>query len=356
MIQKGFLALESGSLYPGFWHGGAERAGEVVFNTSHSGYEEMATDPSYYGQILVTTAPMQGNYGVDRAVWESRKIWIDGFICLEMQKSELDKSWLQLLLDHQVPVLSEVDTRALVMELRSHGTPWGAIVKTDDPNEARSVSQKLIAKRKSQDSDWVFAVTRERAEDVKGENPSGPKVAVLDFGVKENTLRELKSRCSWIRIFPSRTKAQEIKEFNPDGIVLSNGPGDPAQVQVAVNTVRELLNYRFMFGICMGHQILSLALGGKTYRLKYGHRGANHPISDRLTNKVYMTTQNHGFCVEPNSLPAGVQVTHVNLNDNTVSGILCAEKKCMSVQFHPESHPGPHDAQNLFDYFMGQLR
>lgn len=354
---KGFLVLDSGEIFSGLWHGehtadSAGRAGEVVFNTAHSGYEEMATDPSYFSQILVMTAPQQGNYGEDDVVWESERIWIDGFICLEIQNTRRENSWLRKLAKAGVPVLSEVDTRRLVLKLRDQGTTWGAIVKADDEAKARALAKDLINKKKEIPNDWVYAVSAMSAREIDGLKPDGPRIAVLDYGCKKNSLRELRGRASKIKIFPSRATAADIKAFQPHGILLSNGPGDPAQVERAVDTLKELIGYRQIFGICMGHQILAQALGAKTYKLKFGHRGGNHPIKDMLLNRIYMTSQNHGYAVDEKSLPEGVKVTHINLNDNTVSGIADPQRKIMSVQFHPESRPGPHDSTELFDHFV----
>lgn len=355
MNTSGFLVLESGETFSGRWHGGEDRAGEIVFNTGHSGYEEMATDPSYYSQILVLTAPQQGNYGEDNLIWESERIWIDGFVCLELQESERDRAWEKKLVKEGVPVFSEVDTRRLVLRLRDQGTPWGALVKASRVEEAKARAKTLIAKRKAGSVDWVHEVSIASAREIEGLKKDGPRVAVLDYGCKKNTIRELRSRCSKVGIFPSRASVQEIKAFQPHGILLSNGPGDPASVEKAAETVRGLIGWRFIFGICMGHQILALALGGRTYRLKFGHRGSNHPIQDKLLNKIYVTSQNHGYNVDLESLPPGLTVSHVNLNDGTVAGICDLGRKVMSVQFHPESHPGPHDATGLFDFFLRQL-
>lgn len=350
--------LESGEVFSGLWQNDArlERAGEVVFNTSHSGYEEMATDPSYYGQILVLTAPQQGNYGEDDAWWESRRIWIEGFVCVEMQNSAREQTWKRKLDKYGVPILSDVDTRRLTLKLREHGTMWGAMVVADSVDAAKVRARELIQKKRQEDADWVWVTSRREVETIKGDNPQGPRIAALDLGCKENSLRELKKRCREIRVFPSRTPAAAIREYNPDGIFLSNGPGDPAAVAQAPETVRELVGWKPIFGICMGHQILGRALGGETYKLKFGHRGSNHPIKDSLLNKIYMTSQNHGYAVKLESLPETVRVTHVNLNDNTVAGIYDSSRKAMSVQFHPESHPGPHEASELFDFFIGQTQ
>jgi carbamoyl-phosphate synthase small subunit len=348
--------METGEIYAGLWCGGKDRAGEVVFNTSHSGYEEMATDPSYFGQILVLTAPQQGNYGEDDAWWESKKIWIEGFICVEMQNTGRESSWRDKLDRFGVPILADVNTRKLVLQLRDKGTQWGALIQADTAEQAAAKAPQLIAAKKEMDLDWAHVVSVKKPELRPGQNKRGPKIAVLDFGCKENTLRELVARCSEVCLFPSRTKPEEIRKYNPGGVLLSNGPGDPMDVDVAAETVRDLLGWRFIFGICMGHQILGRAMGAKTYKLKFGHRGSNHPIKDTLLNKIYMTSQNHGYAVDLQSLPSTVQVTHVNLNDNTVAGIYDSTRKALSVQFHPESHPGPHDAVGLFDFFMRQTQ
>lgn len=354
-MKKGYLVLESGEIYEGRWRGGLPRAGEVVFNTSHSGYEEISTDPSYFGQIMVMTAPMQGNYGVSRDAWESRQMWLEGFISLEVQESARDASWLRQLDTAGIPVLTDLDTRRIVLRLRDLGTPWGALVRADDEDQARRQALSLIQEKKQIDPDWVFAVSRPEIEVLKGELANGPRIAVMDYGTKHNILRELRRRCSEVAIFPSRTPEGVVRDWNPSGLLLSNGPGNPAAVKEAVATVRALLGWKPVFGICMGNQILSLALGAKTYRLKFGHRGGNHPVQDALLNEIYVTSQNHGYAVDENSLPSDVRVTHWNLNDQTVEGIECSTKTCFGVQYHPESHPGPHEARKLFDYFLNGI-
>ncbi len=354
--MKGFLVLETGEVYEGLWKGGSARAGEVVFNTSHSGYEEMATDPSYFSQILVTSAPMQGNYAAQDEVWESQQIHIRGFICLEIQDSKRDSVWLNRLTHKQIPVLTEIDTRSLIFRLRDGGTVWGALVQASDQDAAIHEAKSLIHQAKNKDKDWVNMVTVKEPTPYKGDDISGPRIAVMDFGFKMNILRELQKRSKEICVFPSRTKAEDIEAWNPDGIMLTNGPGDPSEVLFAKDTVKNLLGKYPIFGICMGHQILSLALGFETYPLKFGHRGSNHPIKDQILNKVYVTAQNHGYAVkEKSNLDNGVQITHTNLNDMTVAGLQSKKLNCMSVQFHPESHPGPHDAENLFDYFIKEM-
>lgn len=353
--MKGFLVLETGEIFEGLWHGGNSRAGEVVFNTSHSGYEEIATDPSYFSQIVVMTAPMQGNYSADHKFWESQKIHIEGFICVKIQDSRRDQLWLKTLLNNKVPVVSEIDTRRLVLRLRSGGTPWGALVQAESKEQAQSQALALIIEKKKISKDWVYLTSRSKTEVRHGKLPLGPRVAVLDFGTKENILREIESWTSEIKIFNSRSTVEQILAHKPQALILTNGPGDPSDVQVAPETVRTLLGKIPMLGICMGHQILCLAMGAKTYKLKFGHRGSNHPIQDRLLKKVYVTSQNHGYAVDEKTLPKGVLVTQVNLNDNTVAGVYDESKKCLGIQYHPEACPGPHEARELFQYFFERI-
>lgn len=359
MISQGLLVLESGEVFPGSWCGGEESFGEVVFNTSHAGYEEMATDPSYYSQILVSTAAQMGNYGINSEWWESKKIWIKGFICLEVQCSARERSWIDLLSHHSVPILTGVQTRELVLRLRSGGVCRGAILKHnagESLQELQARGQELMARMDALEPDWTNVVSRNQIEDVVGLISHGPRVAVLDFGCKQNILRELQNRCSAIRVFPGRASAESILQWNPDGILLSNGPGDPMLVESSVETIRKLIGNKFIFGICMGHQLLARAIGAKTFKLKFGHRGGNHPVKDLLNNKIYMTSQNHGYAVDPSSLPAGVLVSHINLNDQTVSGIYDLKRLLLGVQFHPENSPGPREGQLLFDFFIDQVK
>lgn len=354
-----YLVLEDGELFKGAAVGSQlasnaypEKAGEVVFNTAHSGYEEVATDPSYFHQIVVMTAPMQGNYGSTETDWESSKMWIHGFVCLQMQNSKRNSGWLQRIVDNKIPVLTEIDTRTLTIKLRSQGTPWGALVCAETESEAVTRAQKLIVETKKIDMDWVWLASRKEVLIIQGEAVNGPKVAVLDFGAKENILRELKSRCSELRVYPSRTPAEVIEQWNPDALMLTNGPGDPSQVQIAVETTKHFLGKKPIFGICMGHQVLGQALGAKTYKLKFGHRGVNHPIKDTLLNRIYVSSQNHGYAIDEKTLPPDVKITHINLNDNTVAGFYSEKQNCLGIQYHPESHPGPHEAVELFNYFI----
>ncbi len=355
-MKTGFLVLESGEAFEGVLHGDAETVGEVVFNTSNTGYEEIATDPSYHNQMIVMTAAMMGNYGESNEFWESEKIWIKGFICLEIQNTERDASWLNKLINDGCPVLSEVDTRKLTLTLRDQGTVYGCIVKSDTESEAKSKAQDFFANKKPSAGDWTKEASCSTPYTLEGKDKLGLKVALLDFGCKKNILRELQTRCREIKVFPSDTKAAVIKSYEPDAIFLSNGPGDPSFVREGTATVKELVGYKYIYGICMGHQILAQALGGKTFKLKFGHRGANHPIKDYISDKVYMSSQNHGYAVDEKSMPSDTEITHLNLNDNVVSGLKSEKFNCASVQFHPESHPGPHDAVNLFDYFIEQAQ
>jgi carbamoyl-phosphate synthase small subunit len=354
--MKGFLVLENGEIYQGNWQGGKDSAGEVVFNTSHNGYEEIATDFFYFGQIMVMSAPQQGNYGIDKSFWESRQLWIRGFIALEIQRSEANTYWLNRLEDFAIPSIDSFDTRELVLSLRESGTQVGAMVQAEDEAKAREKASPLISQFKEINKDWVYEVSCKTPQKIQGANGTGPKIAVLDYGCKENILRELIKRSRELMIFPSRTSAKEILNWKPDGILLSNGPGDPEAVKEAVETIKELIGQKTIFGICMGHQLLARALGASTFKLKFGHRGANHPVKNIVTGEIFVTSQNHGYAVKDGQFQDNIQVTHTNLNDNTISGIESSELNCFSVQFHPESHPGPRDAEKLFDQFIDWIQ
>ena len=353
---QGFLVLEDGAYFSGQFLGGVERAGEVVFNTSHSGYEEMATDPSYFHQILVMTSVHQGNYGASDLNWESDKIHIQGLVCLDMQQTSRDSFWKDKLTAYRVPVLSGVDTRRLVLYLRERGTVWGAVVHGNKLREAEEKAKRLMTALRSEEKDWPFMVATPEIRKITGEKPRGPRVAIVDFGVKQSIIQQVLQRSSAVCVFPPRTSARNILKWQPDGVLLSNGPGDPMDVQQSVQTVKSLLGKVFVFGICMGHQILALALGGSTYKLKFGHRGGNHPVRDHLSGVISVTSQNHGYAVKSGSLPSSVKITHTNLNDETIEGFFSSQEKCMGIQFHPESSPGPREASVLFDTFIKELK
>jgi carbamoyl-phosphate synthase small subunit len=367
-MKKATLVIEDGTVFEGFSFGReGEAYGEVVFNTSITGYQEILTDPSYNGQIVAMTYPEIGNYGVNPEDVESRKPFLRGFIVKEYWKEP--SNWRsrgslgEYLSDNGVVGIEGVDTRSLTRLIRSKGAQKAVISTTEsDP-------QKLLRKvRASQGIVGIDLVT-----EVSCDNPykwsegtgawrpasdtlSGEKkrfrVVAYDYGLKQNILRKLVDHGCEVTIAPSRTPPHEILSMKPDGIFLSNGPGDPAAVAYAVESVRTLIGKKPIFGICLGHQILGLALGGSTYKLKFGHRGANQPVKNMRTGKVEITSQNHGFAVDADSLGGDVEITHINLNDNTVEGLRHREHPVFSVQYHPEASPGPHDSSYLFKEFI----
>ncbi len=365
MFIPAVLALEDGTAFEGRSFGAeGERAGEVVFNTSMTGYQEVLTDPSYRGQIVAMTYPLIGNYGVNRSDAESRSIWLEGFVVRELSRlpsSHRSQGDLHgYLRDHGVPGIQGIDTRALTKRLRTVGALRGVISTTDlDPG-------RLVAKARAAPPltgrDLVRDVTC--AEPYAwDEGPAPPRarhrVAVLDCGVKYGILRRLRDAGCDVTVLPASTPAGEIAALEPDGLLLSNGPGDPEPVRGVIETVRRLLDEPPggrplpMFGICLGQQILAQVLGGRTYKLKFGHHGGNHPVKDLATGKVAITVQNHGFCVDTDSLKgAEVEITHVNLNDGTLEGLRHRRLPVFSVQYHPEASPGPHDAGYLFGQFV----
>jgi len=363
---KAILLLEDGTVFEGTSFGAKGiMCGEVVFNTSMSGYQEILTDPSYHEQIVTMTYPLIGNYGTNGEDIESRKLFVSGFIVKE--NCDYPSNWRnqQSLSDYlkvnNVVGLEGIDTRKLVKHIRTAGAMRGII----------SSSERSIPKLKKLLEDYPGLVGRDIVKkvtadkpykwnkpviDVLSDKPVKPvkkfKVVAIDFGIKQNILRMLHSHGCDVSVVPANTSAKRILARKPDGVFLSNGPGDPAPVEYGVKTVKELLGKVPIFGICLGHQILSLALGGTTYKLKFGHRGANHPVKNLDTGIIEITSQNHGFCVDIDSLDdKNVEVTHMNLNDNTVEGIRCPKKKAFSVQYHPEASPGPHDSAYLFENF-----
>jgi carbamoyl-phosphate synthase small subunit len=370
--MKATLALENGIWYDGEAAGATgETGGEVVFNTSMTGYQEVLTDPSYAGQIVTMTAPEMGNYGVAADDEESRAPQVAGFIIRD--ESPIASNWRatgtlrEYLVEHGIVAISDVDTRALTRVLRSAGVMRGIIATGEiDPRE---LIERAGALAPMEGSDLVLGVTCERPFDWvprAGSDEFTPppqrrprrrlRVAAYDFGMKWNILRRFSAYDCDVRVFPATAPASDLLSTNPDGIFLSNGPGDPAALSYAIHNAKELVAADVpVFGICLGHQILSLALGGRTYKLKFGHRGANHPVKELQSGKVEITSQNHGFAVDPDSLPKDVQVTHLNLYDGTVEGLRHATKPVFCVQYHPEASPGPHDADYLFRQFVEEM-
>jgi carbamoyl-phosphate synthase small subunit len=359
MPREAFLILEDGRTFRGEGFGAEGLAlGEVVFNTAMTGYQEILTDPSYAGQIVALTYPHIGNYGVNDDDVESRGLFLTALVVRSYE--DFYSNWRaatslgRYLKRHAVVGLSGVDTRALTRHIRAAGAMRGAVaVGGYDP---QAVLAQVLASPPMAGRDLVRDVTRPRAETFgpTGEAEQG-RVAVLDCGVKNNILRELARRGVAATIFPATTSAEEVRKTGAEALLLSNGPGDPAALPYVVATVQELLGKLPIFGICLGHQVLALALGGRTYKLKFGHHGANHPVKNLATGRVEITSQNHGFAVEAESLPAGVDVTHLNLNDGTVEGLRADDYAALSLQYHPEAAPGPHDASYNFEAFLALL-
>jgi carbamoyl-phosphate synthase small subunit len=369
--MEAVLALEDGRVFRGHGYGASgERFGEVVFNTSLSGYQEILTDPSYAGQIIILTYPHIGNYGTNPLDCEAAHPYAEGLVVREL--SELASNWRSqeevssFLAEHGIPVISNIDTRALVRHLRRYGAMRG-VLSTANQDEA-----SLVAKAKASPSmvglDLASRVTTptryvwsEPSRNIYHESklPEGIArfhVVAYDYGIKQNILRRLVDIGSRVTVVPAETSAADVLSLKPDGVFLSNGPGDPEPLEYAARAVRNLMGRVPIFGICLGHQIIGLALGGKTYKLKFGHHGGNHPVLNLETQKVEITAQNHGFAVDPDSLPASeVALTHMNLNDQTLEGLRHKSLLLFSVQYHPEASPGPHDSAYLFDRFVEMM-
>jgi carbamoyl-phosphate synthase small subunit len=374
--MNAILALEDGTWFQGVSAGAAgETSGEVVFNTSMTGYQEILTDPSYAGQIVTMTAPQIGNYGVAGADTESSKPQVAGFVMRDA--SPVSSNWRatgtlrDYLTRHNIVAIGDVDTRALTKALRSGGVMRGIIAT--GPVDPAVLVERARKVPHMEGSDLVKEVTTAEAYDFEtsladavtdasfGVEPlrraKRPlRVAAYDFGIKTNILRRLAAHGCVVRVFPASTPASEVMAWKPDGIFLSNGPGDPAAVTYAIDNIKELAEGTTpMFGICLGHQLMGLALGAKTYKLKFGHRGGNHPVKQLDTGAIEITSQNHGFAVDPDSLPATTRVTHLNLYDGTIEGLRHINKPIFSVQYHPEASPGPHDADYLFQEFLDEM-
>ncbi|MDX2179558.1 MAG: glutamine-hydrolyzing carbamoyl-phosphate synthase small subunit [Bryobacteraceae bacterium] len=374
-MNPAILALEDGSVFTGQAFGAASiRTGEVVFNTSLTGYQEIFTDPSYAGQIVVLTNPQIGNYGTNPEDSQS-KPWIEGLITREL--SPLVSNWRSeqdagaFLSAAGIPIGSAMDTRTLVRRLRMRGVMRGCLSTLvekggGDPDELVARARKspsmagldLATRVSAKDRyTWDEPVPRCSPSDLLDDPaPKRFRVAAYDFGMKRDILRQLAHRGCSLTVVPAGTSAEDVLALKPDGVFLSNGPGDPEPLDYQAAQVRKLIGKTPVFGICLGHQVLGLALGGKTYKLKFGHRGGNHPVLNKRTNKVEITAQNHGFAVDPDTLNASdVDLTHVNLNDQTLEGIAHRRYPVFSVQYHPEAAPGPHDSHYLFDEFVAMM-
>lgn len=366
--MKGILALEDGTIFEGESFGAAgESVGEVVFNTSMTGYQEILTDPSYTSQIVTMTYPLIGNYGINSTDVESSHIQVRGLlvkeICTYPSNFMSQKTVPEYLQENGIIGIQDIDTRALTRHIRVRGAMKAALwagedeVNTDDLVAKANAWQGLVNANLAEEVTCKQTyVWNDRLNGPKPVKPTQYSVVAFDFGIKFNILRLLESLGCRVTVVPAATDAQTVLAMNPDGIFLSNGPGDPAAVTYAVATIKELIGVKPIFGICLGHQLLALALGAETYKLKFGHRGANHPVRNNETGSVEITSQNHGFCVAMKSLTAkDITMTHLNLNDNTCEGIADNKRNCYSVQYHPEASPGPHDSGYLFKQFIQLL-
>ena len=350
--MKGKLILKDGSVFTGDLLNEYKATGEVVFNTGMTGYQEILTDPSYCSQIVTLTFPLIGNYGVADKFMQSRKSFVNGFIigelCDEGSNWQKENELAKFLNDQKIPCLYNVDTRAVTRTIRSQGCMKGIIVSEDASQEEIDKLMGVPIKL-----DVVAEVTTPETYVMDND---GPHVVVMDFGIKQNILNSLHNLGCKLTVVPADTKADEIMAMNPDGIFLSNGPGDPKDVPEVIEEVKKLIGKKPMFGICLGHQLISLALGANTYKLKFGHRGSNQPVKNLLNGRVHISSQNHGYAVEEASLKElPLEVTHINVNDGTVEGMRHTSLPLFSVQYHPEASPGPDDNMYLFDQFWTLL-
>lgn len=371
MVKEAHLILQDGRIFSGTSFGYENSGdGEVVFNTSLMGYQEILTDPSYKGQIVVMTYPQIGNYGVNALDVESQKIYLSGFVVKEcspiVSNFRANGDLSSYLKKNKIPAIEGIDTRALVRHIREKGAMPARIhigPLKNSKNLLKAVSQlpsmdgQNLASQVSCTQSYQWTKGSEEFLGIELTKPKKTKVkykvVAYDYGMKENILRLLVDHGCKVTVVPADTPSSEVLKDNPDGIFLSNGPGDPAACETAISNVRELIGKKPIFGICLGHQILSLALGATSFKLKFGHHGGNQPVMDLKTRKVEITSQNHGFAID--KVPSGVKVSHVNLNDNTVEGIEHETLPAFSVQYHPEASPGPHDSHYLFDRFVAMM-
>lgn len=354
--MKGKLILEDGTVFHGKLLNNIKATGEVVFNTGMTGYQESLTDPSYCRQILTLTYPMVGNYGIADLFMQSRKSFVNGFVIGEL--CEMGSNWhyetslADFLTKQGVPCLYDVDTRAVTRKIRSAGTMKGIIVSED---AAQTEIDELFAVPIKKDV--VMEVTTPETYTMEAESNDAPHVVAMDFGVKQNILKSLHDLGCKLTVVPAHTTAEEVLALQPDGIFLSNGPGDPADVPEIVEEIKKLIGKKPIFGICLGHQLLARSFGAKTYKLKFGHRGCNQPVKNLLTGRVQISSQNHGYAVDEESLKdLPLEVTHINVNDGTVEGMRHKDLPIFSVQYHPEASPGPDDNMYLFDQFWTMLK
>ena len=354
--NSAILLLADGRIFEGksFGYKG-ETTGEVCFNTGMTGYQEILTDPSYCRQIVTMTSPHIGNYGINEEDIESENIQVAGFAIKEETMTPSNwrstQSLGEYLKKNKIVGIKKIDTRSLTRHIRDKGAMNGIISSND--LDTQSLEKKLKEFPDMNGLDLAKDVTTKKKYKWPGKGQY--KVAVIDFGIKKNILRLLSDAGCELTVFPASIKAEDILSFEPDGVFLSNGPGDPLAVTYGIETVKKLLGKVPLFGICLGHQILALALGASTFKLKFGHRGINHPVRNNEKNTVEITSQNHGFAVDLDSLPPNVISTHINLNDNTSGGIRCTDIPAFSVQYHPESSPGPHDSRYLFNQFIEMM-
>ena len=356
-MKKGYLVLSDGTIFEGrAWGALHTQPGEVVFNTSMTGYQEILTDPSYYGQIVVMTYPLIGNYGIFKGDNQSRKPYVKGFVVRELYDDE--DHWRSedklegFLKEEGIVALDGIDTRALTKKIRDVGVMAGQIVL-----DKTQIDKTLLGLKNFQLIDAVKNVSTDQSYTLEPDSWNGKHIAVMDFGIKRNILNAMLYRGLKLTVFPAHASSQDILNIKPDGIFLSNGPGDPKELTGAIETIKDLLDKKPIFGICLGHQLLCLAFGGDTVKQKYGHRGGNHPVKDLVRDKVVITSQNHGYVVLENSLNKDeIEITHVNVNDGTIEGLRHKKLPIFSVQYHPEASPGPKDSDYLFDVFSEMIQ